>query len=277
MLNSKKLKLGIVLGLILSVTLAATVRADLIWEPSDSFYQKHRSECKEVYRSYFANGKDGYAAMYKSPASSEKVKLYKNGYKFNFTYSYLDKKGKEWGLAEFGEISGWIPMKEVLLKYDNISFCEEYEDEFQEYNGEYDDELVNNLLTIWEYPCSEETKAKVTANSSSFKIPYTYTDQDGNVWGLYEFQERILRVTGDENETSKWNNANGWVCLNDPDKTSFPVVNHQADTIPAIDALPSLEEVNAKSDMAFLLTGALTLVIAATAGIVIRVKMKKSN
>ena len=277
MLILRKIKLGIILGLILSVTLTVTARADIIWEPADGFYQTHRTECKEVYRSYIADGKDGYAAMYKSPTSSEKVKLFENGSEFNFSHSYQDAKGKEWGLIGPGVATGWIPMDEVLLKYDNISFCEEYEGEFEEYNGEYDDELANNVLTIWSYPCSGETQGELPEVNQNIKIYYTYTDQNKNVWGLLGFLQRVQRVAGDDNEVIKWKDYNGWICLNDPDKVNFPIVDHQEDTIPAINALPSLEEVNSKSDMAFILIGALALVIAVTAGILIRLKMKKRN
>jgi hypothetical protein len=275
MLATRKTKLGIILGLVLSVILTSTVWADVIWEPTDSFYQEHRAACNQEYRSYIANGEDGYVAMYKSPVSSNKVQLFKNGYEFNFSYSYTDKNGNEWGLVEPASASGWVPKEELLLKYDNISFCEEFEDEFQEYNGEYDEKLVDAQLTVWNYPNSGEIKFKWTSNSSTINIPYTYTDESGNTWGLYIIQERIQWGSDDNKETSKWNNDNGWVCLNDPNNESIPVIDHQADSIPAIDALPALEEVNSKSDMAFLLIGALALVICVTAGIIIRVKMKK--
>lgn len=267
----KKIRLGIIMGFILSVVLTFTVRADIIWEPTDSFYKAHREECKELYRSYIANGEDGYVALYKAPDSSEKVKLYENGYKFTFWYSYVDKKGKEWGLFEPGE-TGWIPMDEVLLKYDNISFCEEYEAEFGEYNGEYEEELANNVITLWSYPCSGETQGQLPEINQNIKIYYTYTDQDDNVWGLLGYAELVQR-----NDSSKWSKYSGWVCLNDPDKVSFPVVDHQTDTIPASKVLPSLDEVNRQSNMTFLLIGALTFVIVLTVGIIIRMKMKKQK
>lgn len=276
MLYLRKIKFGIVLGLILAVILTSTVQADIIWEPTDNFYQGHRAACKEVYRSYLANGEDGYVAMYKSPASDRKVQLFKNGYEFNFSYSYTDTNGKEWGLVEpSNTATGWVPMEELVMKYDNISFCEEHEDEFTEYNGEYDDKLSGRLLIIWEYPSSGEVRVKLTTNISTTNIPYIYTDGDGNTWGLYMFLERVQRLSGDEEDTSKWNNENGWVCLNDPDNEELPVIDHQGEMIPAIDALPDLEEVNEKSEMLFLLIGALVLVISVTAGIIIHVKMKK--
>lgn len=276
MINSRRIRLGIILGLILSVALTFTVQADIIWEPLDSFYQEHRTECREVYRSYLANGKDGYVAMYKSPTSDKKVQLFKNGYEFNFSYSYTDKYGNEWGLVEpSGTSTGWVPMEELEMKYDNISFCEEYEDEFQEYNREYDDKLSVTQFIVWEYPGSGEVRVKMTSEISTANIPYTYTDKNGNTWGLYVFEVRFQRLKGDEENTSKWNNQNGWICLNDPDNEELPVVDHQGELIPAIDALPALKEVNSKTSTVFLLIGTLTLLICVTAAIIIRVNMKK--
>ena len=43
------------------------VRADVIWEPEDSFYKKHSEECVYVNRLYTANGPDGEVILYKSP------------------------------------------------------------------------------------------------------------------------------------------------------------------------------------------------------------------
>lgn len=271
----RKIKFGIILGLILLITLPVTAQADIIWEePTDSFYQEHQAECVSVNRSYVANGKVGYVAMYKSPTSKKKVKLYKNGYIFNFRYAYKDSKGKKWGLIELNKTIGWVPMKDVMMRYDNISFCEEYKDKFQKYNGEYDDELVDNSFYSWEYPCSGEIKSIDRFNSAK-QIIYTYTNKNGNVWGLYKTQDGSNRLYDDGSGASKWNNYSGWICINDPNNSDIPAINHQADSIPAIKVLPSLKEVNTKSNMAFLLIGAMTLVISVTAGILVRVKMKK--
>ena len=47
---------GILLASLLAVSLAAPAAADVIWEPEDSFYQKHAEECQLLQRSFYANG-----------------------------------------------------------------------------------------------------------------------------------------------------------------------------------------------------------------------------
>ena len=50
--------------------LGPTATADVLIEPSDDFYRTHAEECEYLDRSYTANGKEGYVALYQSPKSS---------------------------------------------------------------------------------------------------------------------------------------------------------------------------------------------------------------
>ena len=47
--------------------LGTTATADVLIEPSDDFYRTHAEECEYLDRSYTANGKEGYVALYQSP------------------------------------------------------------------------------------------------------------------------------------------------------------------------------------------------------------------
>ena len=56
--------------LVLSLGLAMSALADVIYEPEDDFFQKHRDECYYENRVYIASGENGYAAVMKNPKSN---------------------------------------------------------------------------------------------------------------------------------------------------------------------------------------------------------------
>ena len=59
--------------------LGPTATADVLIEPSDDFYRTHAEECEYLDRSYTANGKEGYVALYQSPKSSRQRETVGNG------------------------------------------------------------------------------------------------------------------------------------------------------------------------------------------------------
>ena len=67
-----------------------SVRADVIWEPQDDFYEKHRSDCTHVGRQFIADGPDGKVILYKSPESVKEVATWENGYKVWISFTYED-------------------------------------------------------------------------------------------------------------------------------------------------------------------------------------------
>ena len=122
------------------LALAAPVRADILWEPMDnSFFENHRAECSYENRSYYANSPDGFVTAWDAPRGSMVRAQYENGESLWVGYTY----GNDWALISRwdggGETSGWIPLAELALIYDNISFSEEYADRIAPYNGEFAD------------------------------------------------------------------------------------------------------------------------------------------
>ena len=126
MKNRRYLFLLVFLCFVLQTTV---VRADLIFEPQDSFYEKHADSCKYVNRTYIVNGYNGETIVYESPESAKKVITVKNREKYYISFVYTDKKNVEWGFLEDGqENSGWVPMDYMYPVYNSQSFYEEYRD-----------------------------------------------------------------------------------------------------------------------------------------------------
>ena len=70
-----KRTLSLLLALVLLLALTPAVSADVIFEPQDSFYWDHRGECQYHSRSYYADGPDNVAVVYRSPVSAAVAEL----------------------------------------------------------------------------------------------------------------------------------------------------------------------------------------------------------
>ncbi len=198
---------GALLCLLAMCFLCRTARADVIWTPNDDFFMEHYSECENVARFYLANGEKGYVTIRKDPLSGKKAGSKENGTEFFVSFTYTDKKGKEWGVVEFDESTGWIQMEELTVVYDNISFCAEHENEFQDYQGEFDDYVQGKEpLQFYEYPGSGTPKSSMELQQDKPEFAYTYQDPEGRRWGYasYYFAHR------------------GWICLSDPTNAELP-------------------------------------------------------
>ena len=69
----KKITNVIVILLLAALLLPMSARADVIYEPNDSFYSNHWEECEYVCRTYTANGPNGEVTLYQSPVSAMMV------------------------------------------------------------------------------------------------------------------------------------------------------------------------------------------------------------
>ena len=230
---------SILLALLTVLALAAPARADIMWEPDNSFYQKHQDECEYVNRSFYANGPDGFVTLWDAPNSGIVRGQYQNGFTLRVYHQYQD-----WGcvtvFGDEGQVDGWVPMAELSLKYDYLSFAEEYADRITPYNGEFADyggdaEEVN----FYEYPGAEEVNQTWktdggwhvldnltgTADSLSY-ISSVFVDEEGRAWGYVNYM---------------YGHLNSWFCLDEPDGTDFPVreVSAQELTPPQTPVLPA--------------------------------------
>lgn len=214
------------LSLLLLLALAVPAWADEIWEPMDNqFFTRHRRECVPEERSYYANGKDGFITAWDAPGGSLVRLQYQNGERFWVNYTYQDwALISEWQWEDHTEISGWVPLSDLYLVYDYISFEEEYGDQFRDYNGEFADYSgePGEVFWFWEYPnacftkeCPTVTQDMLDALTGRSKdvpgcISKIYTDANGHDWGyiewLYGVQNAWLLLdnpTGDGIMTSR--------------------------------------------------------------------------
>lgn len=227
---TKKMKgfIGVILCLFLMTT-PKIAFADVIWEPNDDFYLKHSDECALERRNYISNRTDGKITLYKSPLSKKKVGTYSEE-EYYVSFTFTDKNDVKWGIIEVDGKTGWIPMDQLIVVYDNQSFYEDYYNEFKNYDGTYDEVLEDSFI-IWTFPGSGEIDSKFMeenkAADSRPEIQYTFTDDEGRAWGYVNY----------------YYGSRGWICLDDPVNENIPLFGkHTLNTItPSIDA-NSLEQ-----------------------------------
>ena len=93
--------------------LGTTATADVLIEPSDDFYRTHAEECEYLDRSYTANGKAGYVALYQSPKSSRQRETVGNGavlrgrWIYRGTWLAVEEEDSE-------ELRGWVELSECV-------------------------------------------------------------------------------------------------------------------------------------------------------------------
>jgi hypothetical protein len=218
-----KLLAGVLIIMYSLTNTGYVVHADLIWTPEDDFYQKHSEDCEKLNRSYTANGPEGEIVLWKSPVSKKKVASFENGSVFNVEYIYTDKKEHSWGIVETVQGNGWLRMEELVLVYDNISFCEQHESEFQPYNGEFDAYVVEEPILLWTYPGSGKTYGTISELDQLHSFVYVYTDEEGRQWGYYAFKLKLK-----DNPKSELGNSASWVCLTDPTNKDLPVIEYES-------------------------------------------------
>lgn len=164
-------------------------------------------------RSYYANGPEGFVTLWDAPGGSSAMAQYENGCKLHVDWQYQD-----WGcVTVWGDepaVSGWVPMQELYLIYDHISFEEEYGSQFTDYNGQFADYTGDgDGIMIWEYPNDdapryvwegghEDMVSNLTCPDSC--ISKVYRDSSGDSWGYvaYLYGERNFWINMD-NPTGK--------------------------------------------------------------------------
>ena len=196
-----KRTISMLLALIFVLALTPAVRADVIFEPQDSFFWEHRGECQYLSRTYYADGPDKVAVVYRSPESSAVVERVKNGDELRITYIYEDENGISWGYCDnYGENwTGWVPMEYLLLKYDYICFQEEFGGRIQDQAGEVT--ASGGEIRFWNYPGSVDAVEFAVESEYSPEYEEIFTDDAGRNWGYIGYHMGLRNV---------------WVCLDDP-------------------------------------------------------------
>ena len=201
----------------LVLALPITVSADVIPEPSNSFYTRNSSNCVPLQRSFYANGADGCVSLRAEPGSASEVAVFENGSELFIMFTY-NKRGVIWGVTEVFETrqSGWIPMDDLLLVYDYISFEEDYHDELYVFSGTYEVLAAITDLIFWTWPGSGEIDRILEArwrNSPEHEIAFlegekpAYKDAEGREWVFIPYL---------------FGRTNAWICLDDPLNMDIP-------------------------------------------------------
>lgn len=176
------------------------VKADVIWQPMDSFYQENESQCTYVNRRFTANGPDGVVILYKSPKSPKVVTTWENGFEAYISFTYEDEDGVLWGIYDNSTQSGWMPMEYMEVIYDYISFFEDYGEEIVEQRGTLEEQYQKESIYLWDYPGSKECYPMTIQND----LPAyngIYTDENSHSWGFIGYYYG-------------WRDV--WVCLDQP-------------------------------------------------------------
>lgn len=178
-----------------------SVRADIIWEPMNSFYEEHSTECTYVNRQFTADGPDGIVILYESPESSKVVTTWENGYRTYISFTYEDERGVVWGISDDDQ-TGWMPMDYMKVVYDSISFAEDYGDQIVNQDGTLDEQYQDETIYFWKYPGSESCSS-MSLQDWEYMPEYsaTYTDEAGHGWGYIGYF---------------YGHRNVWICLDQP-------------------------------------------------------------
>jgi hypothetical protein len=206
MVNIRKIIALITVCLLLIPSFA--VYADVIIEPSNDFYERHRSQIIYLGRSFTANGADGFASVKKEPGSKNDIAALQNGEVTFLQYTCL-YDGDYWGYTF--QHSGWININELLVIYDYVAFEEDYFKEFYLFDGGYDEIAETRSAVVWPWPgAGAPMWTFEDLDMENFRVRHAYTDGDGREWGFVAYM---------------YGSRNIWVCLSDPLNRDIPAFN----------------------------------------------------
>lgn len=198
----KKVLISLLLAAAAMVSLAMPAAADVIWEPEDSFYKKHRDECVYENRAYEFAGYDGSAAVWSAPGGMV-LEEQPNGGRVRVQFRWTGH-GVEWGYfyGLDGSIdAGWVPMDDLTLVYDSRQFLEDHASEILE-GDPVPVEFDSAVLYIYPGgPVSDILKEDRAYMPFSEVFSTLYTDGNGLRWGYVGYY---------------MGRRDGWVCLDDP-------------------------------------------------------------
>ncbi len=202
--------LTLLFALVLALSLGMSALADVIFEPDDDFFEKHRDECHYENRVYIASGENGYASAKKAPTSKKTEWEIPNGTEIYISFVWAEDGG--WGLKDS---HGWISMAELTVKYDGISFEQEHGSEFL-YPEEPEtlDLTDRESLLLCRYPGDGEPFMTISASGEDYwwnwppedlSFNTIYEDPEGRRWGYVGYYYGLRDF---------------WVCLTAPDDAS---------------------------------------------------------
>ena len=173
-----KRSLALILALLL--LLPSLAFADVIVEPSNSFYRTHQKDCqRRTGRTYLANGPDGTLNAYTAPNGTVSDTL-RNGDAFYCQWTYTDKQGAVWGFSERHE--AWVPLGYTLVQYDTIAFEEEHKAQIE--SGTDRNPIEYETVYLYPYPGASNPYPLDSVGLVAEKV---YIDDQGRRWGFVSY------------------------------------------------------------------------------------------
>ena len=198
----KRKLLALLTVLLLVVTMVTPAFADVLWMPRENVSYDYD---KVLNRAFFTNGGDGYVTVYTAPNSMSKVTNLANGTQFCVVYTREEKDGSLWGLGHEAVIDGaegWVPLADMALIYDHISFEEDHSHEYQKYDGSGDG--LTEACT-YSYPGGVYLSTAKTMDGGAYTLAEgfqnLYTDENGLRWSYIGYYYGL---------------RNFWICIDDP-------------------------------------------------------------
>lgn len=199
----RKKLLSLLLAAAAALSLATPAAADVIWEPENSFYEKHRDECTYENRAYELAGYDGSVKLWTAPGGMARQEL-PNGKQGTVQFRWSGN-GVEWGyicgVFENWQDGGWVPMDDLTLIYDSRQFREDHAADIVEGDPvpvEFDSAV---LYSYPGGPVGGSLKEDAAYMPFSDVFSTLYTDGNGLRWGHVGYY---------------MGRRDGWVCLDDP-------------------------------------------------------------
>lgn len=261
----KRKLLALLTVLLLLAAMATPAFADVLWMPRENVSYDYD---EVLNRAFLANGGDGYVTVYTAPDSMSKVTNLANGTRFYVVYTREDKDGSLWGLgyeAVIDGAEGWVPLADMALIYDYISFEEDHSHEFQKYDGSGD-----HLTEAFSY---------------SYPGGVRISNVKGMEGGAYTLAEGFQNLYTDENGL-RWSYIgyyyglkNFWICIDDPMNENLGVETYltvdQVRNAPDAELTPAVADVPDTSAVPlWVIPVALVIVVAVVTAVIIRKRRK---
>ena len=218
----KKIISSIILAASITMLFPLTAAADVIFEPRDSFYERNYDSMEYLNRRFYANGVNGFISLKSEPGSNTEVTAFENGTIVFISHTY-NHRGSDWGVITFDygasrNGTGWVPMDQLELVYDNDEFTKDFGNDFYNFDGDISALLEVEELIFWTWPGSGEiamTDSNMQDRSQDPALSWlqahrAYRDADGREWLIIPYYY-ASRAT--------------WVCLSDPGNRDIPAFN----------------------------------------------------
>lgn len=199
---------------ILCISLAATASADILWEPSSTYYRNHYDQFQYMDQTYVVP--DGMTAnLYTEPSNGLLIKTFPAGTRI-YIGPYGTVHNELWGSGyAYGDWQneGWVRLDRLQKEFSHEDFYAQYGHECVATDDQITQLDIETEIQTWTYPGSgigdgtiPKEALQTSYNDGVMNFQFVYTDPDGGRWGYVGyFMGRC-----------------GWVYLDDPETTEPP-------------------------------------------------------